>query len=419
VTSPPLRTWAGNHVYPATVVHRPTTVEQVRSVVAGSRRIRAVGTRHCFNDLVDAPELVSLEALPPDVDVDTAASTVRVGAAVRYGHLSAHLHARGWALHNLASLPHIGVAGAVATGTHGSGDRKRCLSAAVAGLDLVTADGGLRTLARGDDDLAGSVVALGALGVVTAVTLDVEPTYDVVQHVHTSVPWSLLLDRFDEVMASADSVSAFTDWCGPQVLQLWRKTRVVPGQGVPAPALDLGSPATTAMHPVPGADPLAATEQLAVAGPWHERLPHFRLDVTPSHGEELQSEYLVARSDGPAAIEAVRGIGDLIAPLLLVSEVRTVAADDLWLSMAHGRDSVALHFTWRPAQDEVEAVLPVLEHALAPFAARPHWGKLFADVDRDLATRYPRLSDFRALAARLDPERTFGNAFLDRHVLDA
>ncbi len=399
-------------------MHRPATVAEVQDVVSGSSRVRAVGSRHSFNDLVDAPALVSLEGLPPLLDLDTVSRTVRVGAAVRYGELAEHLHARGWALHNLASLPHISVAGAVATGTHGSGDGSGCLATAVAGLELVTADGSLLTLGREDAELAGAVVSLGALGVVTSLLLEVEPTYDVVQEVDTGLPWAAVLDDVDAVFGSAESVSLFTDWRGDAVAQVWRKSRVGRTERGPRPFARHGAVAAASeLHPLPGADAASTTAQLGVAGPWHERLPHFRMEFVPSAGEELQSEWFVDRRDAAAAIEAVRRLGERLAPVLLVSEVRSVAADDLWLSMASGRDSIGLHMTWRPLQAEVEALLPVVEQALAPFAPRPHWGKLFADEERGLESAYPRLGDFRVLVGRFDPHGTFRNDFLDRHVL--
>lgn len=417
-----LTTWAGNLTYAAARVHEPRTVEQVQEVVAGARRVRALGTRHCFNAVADTTDdLVRLDGLDPAVEVDAGARTVTVAAGTRYGALARELHPQGWALHNLASLPHISVAGAVATATHGSGDRSRNLAAAVAGLDLVTADGALRHLARGDADFPGAVVALGALGVVVRVTLDVEPTYDVAQEVHTDLPWDAVLEHLDEITGSADSVSLFTDWAGPGVRQVWRKTRVAPGTTY-EPRGDLfgARPATGPLHPLPGIDPVNCTQQLGVPGPWHERLPHFRLEFTPSNGDELQSEYLVPRAHAVAAIEALRGLGDLVAPLLQVAEIRTVAGDDLWLSTAEGGDRVGLHFTWLPRQAEVEAVLPRIEAALAPFGARPHWGKLFDAVGApgaDPTDLYPRLADFRALASRTDPDGTFRNAFVDRYVL--
>jgi xylitol oxidase len=412
-----LTTWAGNYTYGAQTVHRPGTLEELQEVVAGARHVRALGTRHCFNDLADGPEaLVVLDDIDPDVVLDTEARTVTVTGGVRYGALAEHLHAAGWAVHNLASLPHISVAGAVATATHGSGDRSRNLAAAVAGITYVGPGGELRTVVRGDDDFAGSVVALGALGVAARVTLDVEPTFDVAQEVHVDLPWDAVLEHYDELTASADSVSVFTDWAGPTLRQVWRKTRVTSAY---APRADLfgGTAADSQRHMLPGIDPVNATQQLGVPGPWHERLPHFKLAFTPSNGDELQSEYLVPRRHAVGAFSALRELGGRIAPLLQISEIRTVAADDLWLSSAYGEDVVGLHLTWLPRQPEVEALLPTIEAALAPFDARPHWGKLFADVDRDLARLYPRWADFRALVARVDPDGVFRNDFVDRHVL--
>ncbi|GIG24486.1 FAD-binding protein [Cellulomonas denverensis] len=413
-----LTTWAGNLAYHHDRLHRPTSIEQLQDVVAGSDRIRALGTRHSFNDLADTTgDLVQLHGLPPQFEVDAEARTVLVSAGARYGTVAEELDRQGWALGNLASLPHISVGGAVATGTHGSGDRSRNLSAAVAGLDLVTADGELLRLRRGDGLLDGAVVGLGALGVAVRVLLDIEPAYDVAQEVHLDLPWAAVLDDLDAITGSADSVSLFTDWVGPAVRQVWRKTRLPRGgEYRRRPDLFGARPAPGPVHPLPGIDPVHCTEQLGVPGPWHQRLPHFRLDFTPSNGEELQSEYLVPRANAVPAIEAMRGLGPVIAPLLQVSEVRTVAADDLWLSSASGGDRVGLHLTWQPRQAEVEAVLPAIEAALYPLGARPHWGKLFHAVDGPAS--WARWDDFRALRGRLDPERVFGNGFLTRHGLD-
>jgi xylitol oxidase len=417
-----LTTWAGNLTYSAARVHEPRTVAEVQEVVASAAHVRALGTRHCFNDLADTPhDLVRLDALDPDVVLDAQARTVTVSAGTRYGTLARAIHPQGWALHNLASLPHISVAGAVATATHGSGDRSQNLAAAVAALDLVTADGSVLHLRRGDADFPGAVVGLGALGVVVRVTLDVEPAYDVAQEVHEDLPWDAVLSELDAVTGSADSVSLFTDWAGPAVRQVWRKTRLAPGEAYERRADLFGArPAPGPLHPLPGIDPVNCTEQLGRPGPWHERLPHFRLEFTPSNGDELQSEYLLPRQHAVEAIERLRALAPVVAPLLQVSEIRTVAGDDLWLSSAYGGDRVGLHFTWQPRQAEVEAVLPRIEAALAPLGARPHWGKLFASVagpDGDTRTLYPRLDDFRALVGRLDPQGTFRNAFVERHVL--
>jgi xylitol oxidase len=412
-----LTNWAGNYTYRAADIHHPRTVEELQEIVARSPRIRALGTRHCFNDIADDPAaLVTLDALEAAPQIDEDARTVTVTGGTRYGTLAQHLHPAGWAVHNLASLPHISVAGAVATATHGSGDRSRNLATAVAAIELVGPDGSIRTVRRGDDDFAGSVVALGALGVAVRVTLDIEPTYDVAQEVHVDLPWSAALEHLDEITSSADSVSLFTDWSGDTIQQVWRKTRVTGSYELRAELFG-ATPADGPRHPLPGIDPVNCTAQLGEPGPWHDRLPHFRMDFTPSNGDEIQSEFLVPRAHAVDALQALRALGSRIAPLLQVTEVRTIAGDDLWLSTAEGGDRVGLHFTWQPRQAEVEALLPTIEAALAPFDARPHWGKVFLDADRDLARLYPHWDDFRALAARTDPDGVFRNAFLDRHGL--
>jgi len=418
-----LTTWAGSHTFRGGPVVHPTSVEEVSEIVAGARHVRALGSRHSFHDVADSPgTLVVLDRLEVPTVVDPDAGTVTVGGGVRYGELARDLHAAGWALHTMASLPHIAVAGTVATATHGSGDAAPNLSAAVRGLEVVGADGEVRTLGPDHPELPGSVVALGGLGVVTRVTLAVQPTFDIGQEVWTDLPWSTALDRFDALTSSAYSVSLFTDWRGDTVGQVWRKHRVDGDAWTlpdPGDVLAGARPATRPMHPVPGVDGAECTRQGGVPGPWHERLPHFRLDFTPSAGAELQSEWLVPRTHAVAAIEALRALGDLTSPLLLVSEIRSVAGDDLWLSTAHGGDRVALHFTWLPRRAEVEAALPTIEAALAPFGARPHWGKLFADQHRTLRDLYPRWDDARTLLERRDPQGVFTNDYLRRVGLRA
>lgn len=421
-------TWARNLTYAARQVRRPTTLDELHDVVTSASRVRALGSRHSFNDIADTPGThVLVDALDdgrPPVEVDHASMTASVAAGLRYGEASVALHRAGVALEAMASLPHISVAGAVATATHGSGDHTRTLSAAVVGLEILTGDGEFRTLGRDHPDLPGAVVNLGALGIVTRVVLDVVPTYDVRQDVLLGLGWDALAAGFDDVTASAMSVSLFTRWGDGGVDQVWRKSAVVRGEGAvpagPAAGDYLGArPATVAMHPLPELDAAACTAQLGVPGPWNERLPHFRLDHTPSNGAELQSEFLLPRRHAVAAIEAMRAIAPVVRPLLQVSEIRTVAADDLWMSTAHreaaGDDGVVgIHFTWLPAQAEVEAVLPTVEAALAPFGARPHWGKVFTEDVRDVVGRYPRFGDFRALAERYDPAGRFRGGYVER-----
>ena len=408
-----MRNWAGNHAYRAGTVHRPETLEQVREIVARAPRIRVLGSRHSFTDIADADALLSLDGLPPDIAVDPVARTVSCAGAVRYGELAGPLAAAGLALHNLASLPHISVAGAVATATHGSGDANGNLATAVAALELVTPSGELLTARRGDPGFDGLVVGLGALGAVTRLTLDAEPDYQVRQRVFEGLSWEALAEHLDAIAACGDSVSVFTRW-GDDVDQVWVKSRVGPEPEAPRADLFGARPATVERHPILGLDPVNCTAQLGRAGPWWDRLPHFRMGFTPSAGEELQSEYLVPRLHALAAIDAVRGLAGSVRPLLQVSELRTVAADELWMSPQHGGATLGIHFTWRPDQPAVERALAGVEAALAPFAARPHWGKLFLAGSADLRPLYPRAPDFLALAERLDPRGAFRNAWLER-----
>ncbi|WP_307812937.1 FAD-binding protein [Micromonospora coerulea] len=410
IDTPAARNWAGNVRYSARRRHRPATVDELRRLVAGSDRIRAVGTGHSFNRLGDTTgDLVSLAGLPPTVDLDPERGTVTVAAGLRYGDVATRLHGDGYALANLASLPHISVAGAVATGTHGSGDAHGNLATAVAALELVTADGDLLTVDRADERFAGMVVSLGALGVVTRVTLDVVPTFDVRQYVRLDLPG----DALDAAFASAYSVSAFTGWRTGRIDQVWRKQRA---DQPPPPADWLGTRSAPAQrHPVPGMPAENCTPQLGVPGPWHERLPHFRLGFTPSSGDELQSEYHVAREVAGDALAALDAVADRIAAVLQVCELRTVAADGLWLSPNHGRDSLAIHFTWIGDEVAVRPVVAAVEERLAPFAPRPHWGKVFGLDPASVAAAYPRYADFRALLAELDPAGKFRTELLDRH----
>lgn len=412
--------WAGNVTFSAERVHRPDTVQTLRRLVAERPRLRALGTGHSFNRLADTPgDLVSLAALPPVFTLDAQARRVTVGAGLRYGDLVTRLHAAGWALHNLASLPHISVAGACATGTHGSGDRNGNLATAVRALKLVTGEGELVTLDRdGDPDtFPGAVVALGALGVVTELTLDLVPAFEVRQYVYDDLPRAALAEHFDEVFGSGYSVSLFTDWTGPRINQVWRKCRAEDPAAAAPPARWLGATlATGARHPVPGMPAGNCTDQLGVPGPWHARLPHFRLEFTPSHGEELQSEYVVARRHALAALAALDDIRDDVARVLQISEIRTVAADELWLSPNYRRDSVAIHFTWIADAGAVLPVVAAVERQLAPFAPRPHWGKLFGIPPRAVAREYERLPDFRRLARRYDPTGRFGNELLEPYL---
>jgi alditol oxidase len=413
--------WSGNYAYHARILHRPQTLEELQELVVRARAVHALGSRHSFTAIADGDELVALDALPGLTEIDSAAGTVSVPGHTTYAALAEELNRHGWALHSMASLPHISVAGAIATATHGSGDDKGNLATAVRRVELVSPTGHLVSVTEADADFMGVVVGLGCLGIVTRVTLAVQPFYEMRQRVFEGVSWERLLERLDEIFAAGESVSVFHR-CGPTTEQVWVKRRDLPGsRGEDTDLAELlgVAPATAAVHPVLGADPVNCTEQLGIPGPWSERLPHFRSGFTPSSGEELQSEFFVARADAVAAIEAVRRLADAIVPHLLVSELRTIAGDALWLSPQHGRDTLAIHFTWRRRPTQVDAVVAQIEAALAPFAARPHWGKVFTAEAAAIAPLYPRMAEFRDLRERMDPDAVLVNDWLRRRVLGA
>jgi xylitol oxidase len=408
--------WSGNYAYRAQALHHPQTLEELQTLVARSRALRALGSRHSFTDIGDSHEVVALDGLPGGIELDAGAGTVRVPGHTTYAELAVELNRSGRALHNMASLPHISVAGAIATATHGSGDAKGNLATAVRAIEMVGAGGALLTAAHGDADFEGIVVGLGALGLVTRVTLEVQPYGEMRQRVFEAVGWDALFERFDAIFGAGESVSVF-HLCGEATQQVWVKRRSDGDDDDLEELLGVRA-SSAAVHPVVGGDPVNCTEQLGVPGPWSERLPHFRSGFTPSSGEELQSEFFVGRDDAMDAIESVRGLADAIVPLLLISELRTIAADTLWLSPQQGRDTLALHFTWRRRPAEVEAVVAQIEAALAPFGARPHWGKVFTAEAPQIAPLYSRMADFRALRDRLDPDQVFVNDWLRRRVLN-
>lgn len=412
------RNWAGNVEYRAAEVLQPSTVDQLRDIVVGADQVHVLGTRHSFNHIADAATLVSLEAIQGEIVVDSFAGTVELDPTTTYGQLATHLHGSGLALHNLASLPHISVGGAVATGTHGSGDELGNLATAVRGLDLLRSDGDVVRLRRGDPDFAGAVIGLGALGAVLRVQLDVEPAYAMGQRVYLDLAWSTLADHFDAITSSGDSVSLFTTW-GSAVDQVWVKQRIGRSATSMNSLDDLfgARPATEEQHPILGVSPEHCSAQLGVPGRWSDRLPHFKMGFTPSSGEEIQSELHLPRAAALESIEIIRSLGVDMAPHLIVSEIRTVEADQLWMSSQFARDTVGFHFTWQPHPEPVADLVSAMEVALAHLDPRPHWGKLFTLDAATIATRFPRHHDFVRLVERFDTRGAFRTDWLTRHIL--
>lgn len=412
--------WAGNYTYRATQYHQPETVEQIQELVIRSNKLKALGTRHSFNDIADSPgDLISLKHFDQIVALDREHHTVTVEAGVRYGQLARWLHGEGYALHNLASLPHISVAGACATATHGSGDRLGNLATAVSAMEMVTADGELVVLFReqGREQFEGAVVGLGGLGVVTKLTLDISRTFEMRQDVYENLPLAELDDHFDELFSSAYSVSLFTDWRNATFNQVWLKRQLPDGVSLELePELFGATLATSHLHPIATLSAENCTEQMGIYGPWHERLPHFRMDFTPSSGEELQSEYIVPRQHAFAACHIINQLREHITPLLQISEIRSIAADKLWMSPCYKQACVSIHFTWKKDWPGVRKVLPMIEDQLSAFDARPHWGKLFTMSPTRIQSLYEKLPDFQELLQYYDPQGKFRNAFLDKYI---
>jgi len=415
----PRENWAGNITYSTDRVHTPATEDEVRAVVKSCSKLRPLGTRHSFNTIADSTQnQISLMRLD-EITVDDKAKMVTVGGGVKYGQLAPVIESRGFALHNLASLPHISVAGAIATATHGSGVHNGNLATAVSGLEIVTANGAVMEISRKnyDDRFNGVVVGLGALGVVTRVTLNLLPTFQVAQTVYRNLSFDQLEHHFEDIFGAGYSVSLFTDWQNHRATQVWIKRRLASGDKNEWTAEFYGAKrATEKLHPIDGHPAESCTEQEGIPGPWFERLPHFKMNFTPSSGRELQTEYFVPRERGYEAILAVEKLRDRITPHLFVTELRTIAADELWMSTAYQRPSLALHFTWKPQWPEVSKILPLIEAQLEPFGPRPHWGKLFTISPARLQAQYSRLGDFKALLGRHDPDGKFRNEFLSTNL---
>lgn len=414
------RNWAGNYTYAAARIHRPESVEQIREIVAGATRVRALGTRHSFNSIADTPEdLISLEKLNRVIGLDVGGRTVTVEGGIRYGEVGRYLHQHGFALRNMASLPHISVAGACATATHGSGDGNGNLATAVNALEIVTAEGDLLAVSRAShgEEFNGMVVSLGGLGIVTKVTLDIVPAFSIRQDVYENLPMSQLEKNYEAIAASAYSVSFFTDWREDRINQVWLKSQES-GDAVP-PTFFGATLAPAKLHPIREVSPVNTTVQMGNPGPAFERLPHFRMEYTPSSGQELQSEYFIPRRHAVAAILAVAELREKVSPLLMISELRTIAADELWMSPCYRQACAAIHFTWKPDWPGVQSVLPIIEERLAPFEARPHWGKVFRMSPARLRSLYQKLPDFQDLLRSHDPQGKFRNAFLNEKLFDA
>jgi xylitol oxidase len=414
-----LKNWAGNVEYSTHKVEYPKSVEEVQQLVKKYDKLKVLGTRHCFNTIADSKyNFISLRDMNKVVSLDTNTKTVTVEGGIKYGELCPWLNDKGFALHNLASLPHISIAGAITTATHGSGVKNGNLSSAVEALEIVTADGEVINLSKNDGEkFYATVVGLGAIGVITKVTLNIQPAFMMRQWVYTKMPLQQVKEHFDEIVSSGYSVSLFTDWQNESINEVWVKSRVDDASNAEVKKDFFGAiPATKNLHPIVELSAENCTEQMGVPGPWYERLPHFKMGFTPSSGKELQAEYFVPHHHAVEAIQAVQKMGKEIGPHLFITEIRTIDADNLWMSPCYQQPSVTIHFTWKQEWDAVMKLLPKIEKELAPFNVKPHWGKLFTVPASMLASRYQKTNEFKKIVAEFDPHGKFRNDFLEKNL---
>ena len=406
-----MQNWSKNVDFNDRDFLQPESLAELQEMVRLNQKIRARGTAHSFNEIANTSSYaINLAKMPRVIEVNSEKSSVRVAAGLTYGELAPILHSQGWALNNLASLPHISIAGSISTGTHGSGIKNQNLANQVLSLDIVTSEGELRHIDRTNPAFSALVIGLGLGGIVYQYELKVEPTFEIRQVIYPQIPFDILQRNFDEIMGTAYSVSYFTDWSSDQVGNLWCKFR--DNEVIPESVGGI-SKAESKYHPIPSVDPTACADQFGESGDWHQRLPHFKLEFTPSVGEEIQTEFFIDRKDAAAALDVISKLSDVINPLLWITELRTIAADEIWLSGAYQRDTVAIHFTWKK-EDTIYSVIQKVEDALRPFNYRPHWGKVFTVDAKYLSTVYPRMGEFKALILALDPSKKFENSFTRR-----
>jgi xylitol oxidase len=414
-----LQNWAKSLTYSTSNVYYPKNVEDVQEIVKKCAKLRIIGSRHSFSKIADSTEaLICLDFLNKLVSLDKVNHTVTVEGGMKYGNLCEYLHENGYALNNLASLPHISIAGSIATATHGSGVSNYSLTSSVVSFELVKADGEVIVISRKDGELfKATVVGLGGFGVVTKVTLELEPTYEIQQDVYTKLPMAALEKNFMEIASGAYSVSLFTNWQNKTINEVWFKAKV-PKNGPKkyAPELYGAKLATKKMHPVETQDAEPCTDQLGIPGPWYDRLPHFRMKFNPSTGKELQTEFFIPIEKAYEAIMAIESLNEKISPYVLITEVRMIKGDTDWMSPTYKRDSIGIHFTWKQEWETVQKLIPQVEAVLEPLDPRPHWAKLFSMSPSKLQSKYEKIDEFRALLKKFDPTGKFRNEFMNTYI---
>ncbi len=411
-----IKNWARNLEFSAGEFLEINSISQLQEVINNSDKVKVLGTGHSFSPIADTSgSLISIKKLDPEIHIDSKMQTVSVSAGTSYAQLARYLEANGWALENLASLGEITVAGAIMTGTHGSGSSNTVLSNAVVEIEMILASGEKLLLNQQNlEEFNGFIVSFGALAVFTRLKLKIVKSFSIKQIVYENITSKSVSEYFDEIFDNAYSVSYFNSWAKNSTGQIWMKflsdkdTSTLPKNAFG------GNLAVANQHPVKVNDPSTCTEQMGAPGKWLYRLPHFKLDSSPASGDEVQTEYLVDRKYVKEYIEELSLIGDEIADKVYATEIRTIKADNLWLSGAYERPTVGFHFTWKKSAD-IETFLPKIEQILGQNGGRPHWGKLFSTNKNQLITRYPKFSNFQQLLKKYDPDGKFRNQFIDRY----
>jgi L-gulonolactone oxidase len=420
--------WAGNQAaLPRHYVVARSEADVVAAVsrgVAERERVRPVGSGHSFTDIaVTDGIIVDVAALAGVRSIDHATRLVTVGAGTRLADLNAALHDNGLALPNLGDVDRQTIAGAIGTATHGTGTRFNCISAAVAGVRVVTGDGGVLTVdGRSRPELLGPLRAnLGALGILTEVTLQCVDAFNL-QAVEETLDIDELLASFDEVAAGNEHVEFY--WF-PGTRTGLRKVnnrttdplRYNRRKAFVADEI-MGNAVFGALVRLGRRRPQLVAPALKAAVPIGQRkrivAPSHTVFCSPRRVKFVEMEYAVPREALRDAFAEVRRIADsAAAPITFPIEVRVLDADDIPLSMASGRPSgfIAVHVD---AGSSHEAYFAAVEAAMARYDGRPHWGKLHRLGHEQLARLYPRWHEFMAARDELDPDRHFANPYLDR-----
>jgi xylitol oxidase len=411
-----VKNWAGNLTFSAKEFIEIDNISKLQQVVSNSQGVKVLATGHSFNAIGDTKyTLISLKNLSNGIEIDSQNAQALIPAGMSYADAARYLESNGWAFSNMASLGEVTIAGAISTGTHGSGSNNGVLSTSVVGLEIVLGSGELITIDESNsEEFAGFVISLGSLGVFTKIKMKIVPSFSVKQFVYENIGIQAVAENFDTVFNSAYSVSYFSNWAKNSTGQIWMKFLDDSSSDNLSDNWLGANQAKAKQHPVKINNPDPCTDQLGISGKWLYRLPHFKLDSSPASGDEVQTEYLVDRKYVNEYIQDLRTIGDEIAPRVYATEIRTIKSDELWLSGAYQRETVGFHFTWKKSDTLVD-FLPRIEEILGKHDGRPHWAKLFSVKSDELSARYPKYSNFEALLKKYDPKKKFRNKFIDQY----